>query len=43
MWIVAKIKLKELNIFKKNILEKLGQETQFYYPKIQYNKYIKGF
>ena len=42
MWIVAKIKRKELNIFKDNLIKKFGKETQFYYPKIEYNKYIKN-
>ena len=41
MWIVAKVKTKEINIFKKKLLEKLGQETKFYYPKIEYQKYFK--
>ena len=40
MWVVAKVKTKELNIFKKNLIEKLGKDTQFYYPKIEYYKYF---
>ena len=40
MWLVAKIKIKNLNIFKKNIIEKIGKDIKFYYPKIEYNKYF---
>ena len=40
MWVVAKIKIQELNIFKKKLIEKLGKETQFYHPKIEYHKYL---
>ena len=36
MWIVAKIKRKELNIFKKKLIDKFGKEVKFYYPIIQY-------
>jgi len=36
MWVVAKIKRKELNIFKKKLTEKFGKEVKFYYPKIEY-------
>jgi len=39
MWVVAKIKIKNLNTFKKNLVEKIGNDTQFYYPKIEYHKY----
>ena len=42
MWMVAKIKVKELNIFKKELIEKFGSEIKFYYPKIEYQKYIKN-
>ena len=42
MWIVAKIKPKELNTFQKNLLDKIGEEIKFYYPKIQYDRYFKG-
>ena len=38
MWVVAKIKKKELNIFKEKLTEKFGKEVEFYYPKIQYYK-----
>ena len=40
MWMVAKIKIKEINIFKKKLIEKLGKETRFYHPKIEYHKYF---
>ena len=39
MWIVAKIKLKEIDIFKKDLIEKAGNETKFYYPKIIFKKF----
>ena len=42
MWTVAKIKTKELNIFKKNLIEKFGKNTKFYHPKIQHHKYINN-
>ncbi len=42
MWIVAKVKRKELNIFKQKLIEELGKDTQFYYPKLQYQKFIKN-
>jgi len=40
MWVVAKVKTKNLNIFKKNLIEKLGKDTKFYHPKIEYHKYF---
>ena len=40
MWIVAKVKLKNLNTFKKNLIEKLGKDIQFYHPKIKYHRYF---
>ena len=42
MWTVVKIKKKELNIFKKNLTDKIGQDIEFYYPKIEYHKNIKN-
>jgi len=42
MWIVAKIKTKEINVFKENLIEKLGKEIIFYCPKVTYNKSIKN-
>ena len=40
MWVVAKVKAKNFNIFKKNLIEKLGKYTQFYHPKIEYHRYF---
>ena len=42
MWVVAKIKKKEINIFKKKLNEKFKNEIKFYYPKIQEHKYEKN-
>jgi len=42
MWVVAKIKKKELSLFKEKLVEKLGKEIKFYSPKIQYQKYFKN-
>ena len=41
MWVVAKIKAKEVKIFKKNMIEKLGEDINFYCPKIEYQQYFK--
>jgi len=40
MWIVAKVNIKNLNIFKKNISEKIGKDIIFYQPKLEYHKYF---
>ena len=42
MWIVAKIKSKEIDIFKDNLVKKFGKETRFYCPKISYDKQFKN-
>ena len=42
MWIVAKVKSRELNIFKENLVKKFGIDTKFYSPKIEYHKYFKN-
>ena len=42
MWVVAKIKKREIHLFKKELLKKFGSEIQFYNPKIQYQKFIKN-
>ena len=42
MWVVAKIKKKELNLFKTELIKKFGAEIKFYNPKIQYEKYIRN-
>ena len=39
MWIVAKVKIKKLNTFKKDLAEKIGNDIKFYYPRIEYHKY----
>ena len=36
---VAKIKAKNSNIFKKDLKEKMGTDIKFYQPKIEYHKY----
>ena len=40
MWIVAKIKSKELDIFKDNLINKFDKNIEFYYPKIEYIRYF---
>ena len=40
MWVVAKIKIKNLNNFKKDLSEKIGHDIKFYHPKIEYHKYF---
>ena len=40
MWVVAKIKIKNLNTFKKNIREKMGGDVKFYQPKLEYHKFF---
>ena len=40
MWVVAKIKIKNLNTFKKDLAEKIGNDIKFYHPKIEYRKYF---
>ena len=42
MWIVAKIKVKDINIFKKNLEEKFGEEIKFYSPKILLSQNLKN-
>ena len=42
MWLVAKIKKKELHLFKQELTKKFGSEIKFYNPKIQYQKSIKN-
>jgi len=39
MWAVAKIKIKNLNTFKKDLVIKFGNEIKFYQPKIEYQKH----
>ena len=40
MWIVAKIKIKNLNVFKKDLVKKVGNDIEFYQPKIEYHRYF---
>ena len=40
MWVVAKIKIKNLNTFKKDLSEKIGNDIKFYHPKIEYYKHF---
>jgi len=40
MWTVAKIKIKNLNTFKKDLAKKTGNGIKFYHPKIEYHKYF---
>jgi len=42
MWIVAKIKSSELNIFKNELRKKFNDDVKFYSPKIQLKKIIKN-
>ena len=41
MWIVAKIKRKEIEIFKKDLIKKSNSNVKFYCPKIEYQQYYK--
>jgi len=40
MWVVAKIKIKNLNVFKKDLVKKVGSNIEFYQPKIEYHRYF---
>ena len=40
MWIVARIRIKNLNTFKKDLTQKVGSDIKFYHPKIEYHKYF---
>ena len=42
MWVIAKIKIRELNIFKEKLVKKCGDDIKFYYPKIEYHEYYKN-
>ncbi len=42
MWIVAKIKVKEINLFKKTLASSLDKHADFYLPKILYTKIKKN-
>ncbi len=40
MWVVAKIRKRELDFFKRDLIDKMGKEVRFYSPKIEYYKYF---
>ena len=40
MWIVAKVKIKKLNTFKKDLDEKMYSKVKFYHPKIECHKFF---
>ena len=42
MWIIAKYKLSEFSLLKKNFSEVLGESPRFYIPKIKYQKLVKN-
>jgi len=42
MWVVAKIKGKELENFKKNLVKESKSEIKFYCPKIRHYRYFKN-
>jgi len=39
MWIVAKVNIKKINTFRKNLSEKIGSDIKFYQPKLEYHKH----
>ena len=42
MWVVAKIKKREIEIFKEELIKKTGKDIQFYCPRIEYHQYFKN-
>ena len=42
MWVVAKIKKREIGIFKEELIKKAGKDIQFYCPKIEYHQHFKN-
>ena len=42
MWVVAKIKKREIGIFKEDLIKKAGKDIQFYCPKIEYHQYFNN-
>jgi len=42
MWIVAKIKIQELNTFKKKLTEKCDKNIKFYCPKIERHRFFRN-
>jgi|TARA_B100001964_G_C13980175_1_gene485844 hypothetical protein len=41
MWLVAKIKKREIETFKRDLIKKSGSNTEFYCPKFEYYKYFR--
>jgi len=42
MWVVAKIKKKEIETFKKDLLKRSGYNIEFYSPKIEYHQNFRN-
>ena len=42
MWIVAKIKIKDIKIFKLKLIEKYGDQVSFYCPKISFLQHFSN-
>tara|TARA_B100001146_G_C15973474_1_gene345169 strand:- start:85 stop:585 length:501 start_codon:yes stop_codon:yes gene_type:complete len=42
MWVVAKIKRREIKTFKESLLKETGQDIEFYCPKIEYHQYFNN-
>lgn len=42
MWVIIKYKIKEYNILKNHLIEKMGEKVQFYIPKIKYKRLKKN-
>ena len=39
MWVVAKVNIKKISTFRKNLSDKVGNDIKFYQPKLEYHKY----
>ena len=42
MWIVAKVKFREINIFKKDLTNKVGGKVNFYFPTVECQQVTKN-
>ena len=42
MWIVAKVKFREINIFKKDLTDKVGGKVNFYFPTVECQQVTKN-
>ena len=42
MWVVARVKKSEINIFKNKLSEKFDKDVKFYYPKVEHHRYIRN-